>query len=106
MAANIFERLKEERQPTTPIEETVTIKQPTTKITPRKATPRLVDPKDFIVDVLTNGPVPTKNVLARGAERGLTRKQIWRAREQLDIVAFKEIGPRGPWFLALPHHQR
>jgi hypothetical protein len=75
-------------------------------IKPRKAIPRMVDPKNFIRDVLLNGPVPTKNVLARGAERGLTRKQIWRAREQLEIIAFKEIGPRGPWFLALPHHQQ
>jgi hypothetical protein len=76
------------------------------EIKPRKPTRRTVDPKTFILDVLTNGPVPTKNVLARGAERGLTRKQIWHAREQLEIIAFKEIGPRGPWFLALPNHER
>jgi len=39
-------------------------------------TRRTVDPKTFILDVLTNGPVPTKNVLRRGAERGLTKRQI------------------------------
>jgi hypothetical protein len=68
------------------------------KIKPRRAIPRLVDPKNFIVDVLTNGPVPTKNILARGAQRGLTKRQITWAKENLDIIAFKETGPRGPWF--------
>jgi hypothetical protein len=76
------------------------------EIKPRKAHPRLIDPKNFILDVLTNGPVPTKNVLARGAQRGLTKRQITWAKENMEIIAFKETGPRGPWFWALPHHEQ
>jgi hypothetical protein len=83
------------RRPTTPAE-----------IKPRKAIPRLVDPKNFILDVLTNGAVPTKIILARGAQRGLTKRQITWAKENMDIIAFKEIGQRGPWFWALPHHEQ
>jgi len=75
------------RHPTTPAE-----------IKPRKAIPRLVDPKNFILDVLTNGPVPTKIILARGAQRGLTKRQITWAKENMEIIAFKETGARGPWF--------
>jgi hypothetical protein len=74
-------------------------RQVSAEIKPRKAIPRLVDPKNFILDVLMNGPVPTKNILARGAQRGLTKKQITGAKEKMDIIAFKETGrPRGPWF--------
>ena len=70
-------------------------------------TRRTVDPKTFITDVLVNGPVPVITVLERGAARGLTRKQILYAREQMQVVAFKEIGRRhGCWFWALPQHER
>jgi hypothetical protein len=81
-------------------------RQPAAEIKPRKASRRTVDPKIFITDVLMNGPVPTNTVLQRGAERGLTKKQIWYARERLKIVAFKELGKNGCWFLALPNHER
>jgi hypothetical protein len=76
------------------------------EIKPRKAIRRIVDPKNFILDVLVNGPVPTVTILRRGAERGLTKRQITWAKENMDIIAFKEIGQRGPWFWALPHHER
>jgi hypothetical protein len=81
-------------------------RQPAAEIKPRKPSRRTVDPKIFITDVLVNGPVPTNTVLQRGAERGLTKKQIWYARERLKIVAFKELGKNGCWFLALPNHER
>jgi hypothetical protein len=81
-------------------------RQPAAEIKPRKASRRTVDPKIFITDVLVNGPVPTNTVLQRGTERGLTKKQIWYARERLKIVAFKELGKNGCWFLALPNHER
>jgi hypothetical protein len=77
------------------------------EIKPRKPTRRTVDPKTFITDVLVNGPVPVITVLERGAARGLTKKQIKYAREQMQVVAFKEIGRRhGCWFWALPQHER
>jgi hypothetical protein len=81
-------------------------RQAPAEIKPRKPSRRTVDPKTFIADVLVNGPVPTKNVLQRGAERGLTKRQILYAREQMQVVAFKEIGKRGPWFWSLPQHER
>ena len=63
------------------------------------------DRKNFLVDVLMNGPVPTTRVYQRGSEHGLTKKQIWSTREKMKIVAFKETGKRGGrWFLALPQH--
>jgi hypothetical protein len=82
-------------------------RQPPAEIKPRKPPRRTVDPKTFITDVLVNGPVPVITVLERGAARGLTRKQILYAREQMQVVAFKEIGRRhGCWFWALPQHER
>jgi hypothetical protein len=82
-------------------------RQPPAEIKPRKPTRRTVDPKTFITDVLVNGPVPVITVLERGAARGLTKKQIKYAREQMQVVAFKEIGRRhGCWFWALPQHER
>ena len=87
---NLFERLDGGRSPP---EEPV--KQPR----------RGDDRKTFLLDVLANGPVPTTLVHQRGAAHGFTRKQLWCAREQMKIVAFKEVGKiRGRWFLALPQH--
>jgi hypothetical protein len=76
------------------------------EIKPRKPTRRTLDPKTFILDVLTNGPVPTKNVLQRGAERGLTKRQILYAREQMRVIAFKDLGKHGCWFWSLQGHVR
>ena len=88
--ANLFERLAQGRPP--PEE-------------PVKKPRRTDDRKTFLVDVLMNGPVPTTLVYQRGAAHGFTRKQLWDAREQMKIVAFKEAGKRrGRWFLALPQH--
>jgi hypothetical protein len=81
-------------------------RQALAEIKPRKPSRRTLDPKTFIADVLVNGPVPTKTVLERGIARGLTRRQILYAREQMNIIAFKEIGKRGPWFWSLPQHER
>ena len=88
----IADGLEKERQPV--------------EIKPRKPTRRTVDPTDFLRDILTNGPVPTKNVLQRGAERGLTKRQILYAREQMRVIAFKYLGKHGCWFWLLPNHER
>jgi hypothetical protein len=87
---SLFERLDKGRPPT---EEVV------------KQSRRGGDRKAFLLDILVNGPAPTTLVHQRGAAHGFTRKQLWSAREQMKIVAFKEVGkPRGRWFLALPQH--
>jgi hypothetical protein len=85
-------------------------RQTPTEIKPRHPaygpTRRTLDPKTFIVDILTNGPTPTKTVLQRGAERGFTKRQILYAREQMKVIAFKELGKHGCWFWSLQSHVR
>src|SRR6478752_5128560 len=93
VARDIFKRLSAGRPP--PTEET----KPQLGRAAVKA--RL---KTLLTDVLANGPAPTTLVLERGGAHGSTRKQLWCARERMKIVAFKETGPRGRWFLALPQH--
>ena len=67
---------------------------------------RREDPKIFLKDVLANGPAPANLVIARGAERGFTKRQITYAREQMKIIALKGPGMDGPWFWVLPHDNR
>jgi hypothetical protein len=89
---SLFERLDKGRPP--PVEEVV--KQS------RKQSRRSADPKILLMDVLVNGPVPATLVEERAAVHGLTKKQLRSAREQMKIVAFKELGkPHGRWFWAL-----
>ena len=88
---SLFERLDNGRPP--PPEKT--IKQPR----------RSDNPKTLLMDVLANGPVPTTLVQERGAAHGFSRKQLYCARQQMNIVAFKETGKtHGRWFWALPQH--
>ena len=84
---NLFERLGDGRPP--PIE----------KPSRRHGT----DPKLLLMDVLVGGPVPATIVIERGAAHGLTKKQLRSAREEMNIIAFKETGrPHGRWLWALP----
>ena len=91
--ADIFERLNAGRPPQ--IEE------------PIKQSRRRADLKTFLMDVLMNGPAPATLIEERGAAHGFTEKQLRYAREQMNIVAFKETGrPHGRWLWALPHDSR
>jgi hypothetical protein len=41
----------------------------------------------------------------RAAERGFSKDQLKRAKQKMEITAFKERGVvEGPWFWALPQH--
>jgi hypothetical protein len=92
---SLFERLNRGRPPQ--IEEAV---EPQLRRADPKA--RL---KTLLTDVLANGPAPTTLVQERGAAHGFSRKQLYCARQQMKIVAFKEVGKRhGSWFWALPQH--
>ena len=93
MARDIFKRLSAGRPPQTER----AIKQP-----PR----RREDPKIFLKDILAAGPAPANLVIARGAERGFTKRQITYARGQMKIIAFKGPGKGGGWFWVLPHDNR
>jgi DNA polymerase bacteriophage-type len=59
----------------------------------------------FLADILANGPVLVKLIDERATEHGLSKDQLKRAKQKLDLAAFKEQGKLdGPWFWALPHH--
>jgi putative DNA primase/helicase len=59
----------------------------------------------FLADILANGPVLTKLIEDRATEHGLSKDQLKRAKQKLNIAAFKEHGKMdGPWFWALPQH--
>jgi hypothetical protein len=91
----IFERLDKGRL--SPAEEAI-------KPHPRRADPK-ASLKAILTDVLANGPAPTTLVQERGAAHGFSRKQLYCARQRMNIVAFKEAGKRhGSWFWALPQH--
>ena len=91
MARDIFSRLSAGRPP--PIEET----KPQLGRAAVKA--RL---KTLLTDVLANGPVPATLVEERGAAHGFTRKQLRYAREQMNIIAIKEVGKtHGRWLWRL-----
>jgi hypothetical protein len=86
--ASLFERLDRGRPPPTE----ATIKQPR----------RSADRRTFLLDMLSNGPVPATTIEERGAAHGFTRKQLRYAREQMNIDAFKEVGRlNGRWFWRL-----
>jgi hypothetical protein len=68
---------------------------------------RHADLKIFLMDILASGPVLATLVEKRGAVHGFTEKQIRHAREQMNIIAFKEVGKtHGRWFWVLPHDNR
>jgi hypothetical protein len=65
------------------------------------------DLKTFLMDILANGPVPTTLVQERGAAHGFSKKQLYCAREQMNIASFKEVGKlHGPWYWVLPYDNR
>ena len=59
----------------------------------------------FLADILASGPVLVKLIEERATEHGLSKDQLKRAKQKLDVAAFKEHGKLdGPWFWALPQH--
>ena len=66
---------------------------------------RHADLKTFLIGRPDDGPSPTTLIQERGAAHGFSRKQLYCARQQMNIVAFKEVGKRhGRWFWGLPQH--
>ena len=61
--------------------------------------------KDFLADILISGPVLQTTIVERGAERGFSYTQLWRAKAALGVEDFKEKGvQQGPSYWALPQH--
>jgi len=48
--------------------------------------------KTFLVNVLANGPMLTTAIVEQGAAHGFSKKQLIRAKEQINVVAFKKRG--------------
>ena len=72
-----------------------------------KQSRRHADLKTFLMDILIGGPVPVTLIVERGTAHGFTEKQLRYAREQMNIVAFKETGRHhGHWLWVLPHDNR
>ena len=61
--------------------------------------------RDFLLDILAGGPVLQKTVIERGANRGLSYDQLWRAKKTLGVEDFRGKGVKaGPSHWALPQH--
>lgn len=48
--------------------------------------------KDFLEDILQSGPVPSNEIFSKGSKYGISKASIRRAKEKLDIRAFREPG--------------
>jgi DNA polymerase len=61
--------------------------------------------RDFMLDILAGGKVLQKTVIERGAAKGHSYKQLWRAKDALGVEDFREKGVKaGPSYWALPQH--
>jgi putative DNA primase/helicase len=70
---------------------------------PTKA--RGLNAQEFLLDILAGGPVLQKTIIERGAARGFSYKQLWKAKGTLGIEDFRERGVKsGPSYWAFPQH--
>lgn len=61
------------------------------------------DTKDFLRDVLADGPLPVKDVERAAKEAGISRDSLRRARERMGIKPKRTgFGPEGVWTWGLP----
>jgi hypothetical protein len=58
--------------------------------------------QDFLLIILTNGPVPQSRIIECGNERGFSIDQLNRAKRALKIKSLKAGGPGDPWLWVLP----
>jgi len=61
-----------------------------------------VDAVTFLRDLLRNGPVSSKQVMADAKANGIAQRTLWRAKSALGIVAERSKGQTGAWFWMLP----
>jgi hypothetical protein len=61
--------------------------------------------REFVADILLNGPVLRNTVVFRGAERGFSYDQLYRALQDLGGDSFREKGAKSsPSYWRLPQH--
>jgi putative DNA primase/helicase len=66
---------------------------------------RAPNARDFLLDILAGGKVVQKIVIERGNAKGFSYYQLWRAKDALGVVDFREKGVQsGPSYWALPQH--
>jgi hypothetical protein len=71
---------------------------------PSKTT-RGTNARDFLQDILAGGKVLQSIIVERGAAKGLSYDQLWRAKKALGIVDLREPGIKsGPSYWALPQY--
>jgi DNA polymerase bacteriophage-type len=67
---------------------------------------RLAPVREFLRDLLANGPMLVKTITERGAALGFKLSQLRRARQDIGAKAFKRQGGNldSPWMWAMPEH--
>jgi putative DNA primase/helicase len=58
----------------------------------------------FLMDMLSNGPVPKTLIDERAAARGFSEDQLKRAKTKMGVMAFKAQEFQGAWFWCLAEH--
>jgi putative DNA primase/helicase len=59
--------------------------------------------KKFLSDLLADGPVAKKDVEDAAEANCVSNRTLWRAKEELKVIAEKERGvPNGRWMWRLP----
>jgi putative DNA primase/helicase len=56
----------------------------------------------FLRDLLADGPVASKQVMADAKANGIAQRTLWRAKTELHILAERSKGQTGPWYWMLP----
>jgi putative DNA primase/helicase len=83
----------------------ITADQAIAAATPAKERGQQSNVMIFLLDILTNGPMPAKLIEERAAARKFSKDQLDRGKKKVGIVAFKETGKfDGQWLWALPQH--
>lgn len=76
--------------------------------TKKAETGALAEAKQFLIDMLDNAPMLSKDVKAEAADYGIAPETLRRAREDLDIICRKRADKfgKGPWLWSLPDELR
>jgi RecA-family ATPase len=89
------------REVDTDAEELLTTSRAETR---RKERAQLEAAQRFLEETLSDGPMPSNDLISKGQEAGISKSTIWRAKEELGIKASKERGNlAGKWLWELPY---
>lgn len=63
--------------------------------------PALNEAKEFLLEVLTDGPMEGSEIEGQAKKAGISKKTLWRAKKSLGVKS-KKIAFDSPWFWRLP----